>query len=270
MDEDIGSGDLSSASLFSGSAQATAVILAKQDGVLAGLPVAEEVFRSLDAGLHWKSILEDGKEMHCGQTAAEMKGRLLAILAGERVALNFLQRMSGIATLTRQFVKAVEGLGTRILDTRKTVPGLRMLDKYAVRMGGGCNHRFGLYDGVLLKDNHIQAAGGVRNAVKGARQNLPPIYKIEVEVRSLPEVEEALAAHADLLLLDNMSPEEMQQAVRFIERRVPVEASGCVTLETVREIAATGVDFISIGALTHSVRALDLSLEVTPSHGSAV
>ncbi len=262
LQEDIGSGDLTSTALFSEDAQAKAVILAKQEGVIAGLPVAERVFKHLDENLRWEAKKQDGGRVSSGELVVELEGDLQAILMGERTALNFLQRMSGIATLTARFVEAVLSFPVKILDTRKTAPGLRVLDKYAVKVGGGSNHRFGLYDGVLIKENHIKAAGGITKAVSQVRQSVPPTVKIEVEVNSLKEVEEALQAEVDIIMLDNMSIKDIEKAVRLIDRRALVEASGGVTLENVREIAATGVDFISVGALTHSVKALDLSLEV--------
>lgn len=263
--EDIGSGDLSSSAVFSEETPGRAMILAKEEGILAGLPIAEWTFRKLDGNLEWSAQKCDGERIKPKEVVAELRGRLLAILMGERVALNFLQRLSGIATLTAQFVEAVRGYPVKVLDTRKTAPGLRILDKYAVRVGGGWNHRFGLYDGVLLKDNHIQAAGSVGEAVGRARSRVPPMVRVEVEVRSLAEVSEALEAGADILLLDNMSLSEMKQAVELINGRTMVEASGGVTLDRVREVASTGVDFVSAGALTHSVKALDLSLEVVSS-----
>ena len=261
LQEDIGSGDLSSAS-FAENERGRAVILAKQAGVVAGLPVAEEAFRQLDAKLDWKQRKHDGEKICRGETVAELTGSLRAILTGERTALNFLQRMSGIATLTSRFVEAVAETKAKILDTRKTAPGLRILDKYAVRAGGGANHRFGLYDGVMLKDNHLRAAGSLGRAVRAVREHLPPGHPVEVEVTRMSEVEEAIAAGAEIILLDNMSAGETKKAVQLIEGRALVEASGGVTLDNVREIAATGVDRISVGALTHSVKALDLSLEV--------
>lgn len=262
LEEDIGSGDLTSSALIVEDAQAKAVILAKQEGVIAGLPVAERVFKRLDEKLRWEAKKQEGERVSSGQLVAELEGDLQAILMGERTALNFLQRMSGIATLTARFVEAVRSFPVKILDTRKTVPGLRILDKYAVKVGGGFNHRLGLYDGVLIKENHIKAAGGITKAVSQARRSVPPAVKIEIEAGSLKEVEEALHSGADIIMLDNMSIKEIEKAVRFIDRRALVEVSGGVTLENVREIAATGADFISVGALTHSVKALDLSLEV--------
>jgi nicotinate-nucleotide pyrophosphorylase (carboxylating) len=230
---------------------------------VAGLPVAEMVFRKLDETLVWKPGRQDGQKVREGETVVELEGKLRAILMGERTALNFLQRMSGISTMTNRFVEAIAGFRAKILDTRKTVPGLRVLDKYAVRAGGGFNHRFGLDDGVILKDNHVRFAGGIERAVRGLREHLPPGQEIEVEVTRGQEVEEALQAGAEIIMLDNMTVAEMKKAVQLIKGRALVEASGGVTLKNVREIAATGVDLISVGELTHSVKALDMSLEVT-------
>lgn len=232
---------------------------------MAGLRVAELTFRKLDPKMAWEAMKADGQKAGPGQTLAELEGSLRAILAGERTALNFLERMSGIATLTARFVAAVAGFPAKILDTRKTAPGLRILDKYAVRVGGGFNHRFGLDDGVMLKDNHIRAAGGIERAVSRLRRRTSPTLKIEVEVGCLAEVEEALRAQADIIMLDNMPAAEMKQAVQRVRGRALLEASGGVTLENVREIAAAGVDLISVGALTHSAKALDLSLKVVES-----
>jgi nicotinate-nucleotide pyrophosphorylase (carboxylating) len=262
LDEDIGTGDLASTLLFPEEARAIAVIQAKEEGVLAGLPVAAATFKKLVPDLAWQPKAADGQRVGSGEVVAELKGSLRGILTGERVALNFLQRLSGIATATRRLVDAVRGFQAKILDTRKTVPGLRVLDKYAVRAGGGYNHRFGLYDAILIKDNHIRAAGGVGQAMALLREKCPPMIKVEVEVTSVSQAQEALAAGATVIMLDNMAPAEMAEAVRVISRRALVEASGRVTLEGIREIAATGVDYISVGALTHSVKALDLSLEV--------
>jgi nicotinate-nucleotide pyrophosphorylase (carboxylating) len=262
LDEDIGTGDLGSTLLFPEEARAIAVIQAKEEGVLAGLPVAAATFKKLVPDLAWQPKAADGQRVGSGEVVAELKGSLRGILTGERVALNFLQRLSGIATATRRLVDAVCGFQAKILDTRKTAPGLRVLDKYAVRAGGGYNHRFGLYDAILIKDNHIRAAGGVGQAMALLREKCPPMIKVEVEVTSVSQAQEALAAGATMIMLDNMAPAEMAEAVRVISRRALVEASGRVTLEGIREIAATGVDYISVGALTHSVKALDLSLEV--------
>lgn len=262
LEEDLGHGDLTSNAIFPKEAPVQAIIVVKEDGVLAGLPVAEMVFLKLDAKLSWSPKKQDGEKIGVGDVVAKLEADVRAVLAGERVALNFLQRLSGIATAAARFAAAVRDLPVRVLDTRKTAPGLRVLDKYAVRVGGAWNHRFGLYDGVLIKDNHIRAAGGLQRAVSAARQRVPPGVKIEVEASSLREVEEALEAKADIILLDNMCLQEIGEAVRSIGSRALVEASGGITLENVREIALTGVDFISVGALTHSVKALDLSLEV--------
>ena len=265
LDEDIGHGEFACGALFPEGAEIRARILAKQEGVVAGLPVAELTLRLLDPNLAWKAAKEDGQKIGRGETVVELRGDLRAILMGERTALNFLQRMSGIATLTSKFVEAVAGLPVKILDTRKTAPGLRLLDKYAVRAGGGFNHRFGLHDGAMLKDNYIAAAGGIERAVRTLRERGSPTIKIEVEVENLGEVEQALRAGADIVMLDNMAVPEMAKAVELARGKAIVEASGGISLENVREVAATGVDLISVGALTHSVQALDLSLEVMES-----
>ena len=262
LEEDLGSGDLTSNAIFPKTLRVQASIVAKEQGVLAGLPVAEMVFHKLDAELGWTPKKQDGETIKAGEVVAELEADVRTVLAGERVALNFLQRLSGIATAAARLAAAVRGLPVRVLDTRKTAPGLRLLDKYAVRVGGARNHRFGLYDGILIKENHIRAAGGLHEAVSSARQHVPPGLKIEVEASNLKEVEEALEEKAEIILLDNMSLQEISEAVRLIAGRAEVEASGGVTLENVREIALTGVGFISVGALTHSVKALDLSLEV--------
>jgi len=260
--EDIGPGDVTSAAVLKGDETGIARALAKSEMVTAGLFLFAETFRTVDNDLHVRLLVEEGTFVPVATLLAEIGGNLAAILAAERTALNFLQRLSGIATLTRRFVEAVAGTKARILDTRKTAPGLRLLDKYAVRAGGGGNHRFALFDGVLIKDNHIAAAGGIATAVARARANAPHTARIEVEVRTLAEVEEALRAGADVLMLDNMSTAQMRDAVTLIGGRTPVEASGNMTLERVREVAETGVDYISVGALTHSVVAADISLLV--------
>ena len=253
---------MTTGALLSGHETGTARAVAKADMVVAGIDVFRKTFLLQNREIRFSGCLEDGCEIGRGDILAGLSGRLEDILAAERTALNFLQRMCGVATLTRQFVKAVAGTGARILDTRKTAPGLRILDKYAVRVGGGLNHRFALYDGVLIKDNHITAAGGIGEAVKRARRKIPHLLKIEVEVKNHGEVREALAAGADAVMLDNMGLEAMREAVLLIGGQIPVEASGNVTLANVRQIAETGVDFISVGALTHSVTAADISLVV--------
>ena len=262
LEEDIRSGDVTTTAVLTGSETGRAEARAKEDLIVAGLDVLREVFRVRDAGLFFETRLRDGASAPRGAVLATVSGSLSSILTAERVALNLFQRMCGIATLTKQFVDAVAGTKAKILDTRKTMPGLRILDKYSVRMGGGLNHRYGLYDGVLIKDNHIEAAGGLLEAVRRARAAAPFMVKIEVEVKDLAEVAEALTACADVILLDNMSTADMKKAVELIGGRSLVEASGNVTVSTVREIAATGVDFISSGALTHSARAADISLKV--------
>ncbi len=258
--EDIGPGDVTSRGTVPPAALFVGRFVAKESGVVAGLAVVERTFAQLDRRVHLTPQVEDGQAVTAGQVIATIEGPGVALLSGERVALNFLQRMSGIATLTRRFVEAIADHPAVILDTRKTVPGLRVLDKWAVRLGGGQNHRFGLFDMVLIKENHITAAGGIRQAVSGVRANNSGKLAIEVEVKNLEELEEALALAVDRIMLDNMTPAQMREAVRLAGGRVPLEASGNVSPESIAAIAATGVDYISIGMLTHSVRALDVSL----------
>jgi len=260
--EDIGPGDITSEAVIPEEASATAEIIAKQDLVLVGALIAREVFRKLDPWVQFTLLAHDGSRVQSGSIIAQVQGKTRALLAGERVALNVMQHLSGIATHTARFVEALKGSRAEILDTRKTLPGLRALEKYAVRMGGGRNHRFGLYDGILVKDNHITAAGGIIKAMADIRKKVHPLLKIEVEVKTLDEVREALAAGATMLLLDNMQPNLMKQAVNIVGGRVLVEASGNVTLETVKEIGETGVDFISSGSLTHSAPAADISMKI--------
>ena len=262
LEEDIRSGDVTTAYALTGGETGKATALAKEDLVVAGLDVFRDVFRLRDAGLSFRTALKDGDRVPRGTVLAVVQGSLASILTAERVALNLFQRMCGVATLTRQFVDAAAGTKAEILDTRKTMPGLRILDKYAVRVGGGRNHRYGLYDGILIKDNHIEAAGGIGKAVRRVRERAPLLARIEVEARTLAEVREALAAGADVIMLDNMPVDAMRKAVALIDGRALVEASGNVTLVTVKAIASTGVDFISSGALTHSARASDISLKV--------
>jgi nicotinate-nucleotide pyrophosphorylase (carboxylating) len=262
LEEDIRSGDVTTSGVLTGSEAGQGTALAKEDLVVAGLDVFREVFRVRDTGLLFETGLSDGAWVPHGTVLATVGGSLSSILTAERVALNLFQRMCGIATLTKQFVDAVAGTKAKILDTRKTMPGLRILDKYSVRAGGGENHRYGLYDGVLIKDNHIEAAGGIAEAVRRVRAAAPLMVKIETEVKNLAEVEEALAAGADIIMLDNMTVDGMKRAVQRIGGKALVEASGNVTLSTVKQIAETGVDFISSGALTHSARAADISLKV--------
>jgi nicotinate-nucleotide pyrophosphorylase (carboxylating) len=262
LGEDIGSGDITTLATVDQEARGRAEIIGKAEGVVAGLFVAEATFRALDSDVSFTCQARDGDRVRPQMVVAGLEGQARAILTGERTALNFLQRMSGIATLTARYVEAVRGTRVRILDTRKTAPGLRLVDKYAVRMGGGHNHRLGLFDGVLVKDNHIRAAGGVAAAVARVRASAQRQLKIEVEAQDLPQVEEALAAGADIIMLDNMGLDEIRQAVALVSGRAETEVSGGVTLETVRGYAECGVDYISVGALTHSAAALDFSLEI--------
>lgn len=265
LKEDIGSGDLTTNALVPDTMTSSATMVSKASGVIAGMEIAEAVFRFLSPLVAWKPLVADGDKVARGTLLVEVTGPYRCLLTGERLALNFLQRMSGIATMTHQFVEEVAEYGTKILDTRKTVPGLRILDKYAVKAGGGMNHRIGLYDMVLIKDNHIKVAGGIRNAVEQIRRTVPSNIKIEVETTTLEEVREALEMNADIIMLDNMSNEQMRTCVELINHRAKVEASGNMNLQRVREVASTGVDYISIGALTHSVTAFDISMNITPN-----
>jgi nicotinate-nucleotide pyrophosphorylase (carboxylating) len=260
--EDIGDGDITGQATLSAGHELTGYFRAKEAGIVAGLEVARLVFTLLDESIRFSAQVADGDRVAAGMTLATVEAASRTVLAGERVALNFLQRMSGIASLTRRFVEAVAGTRAVILDTRKTAPGLRLLDKWAVRLGGGRNHRLGLYDMVLIKDNHIAVVGSIYEAVHRVRQQAGRERPIEVEVKTLAELQEVLALNVDRIMLDNMSVAEMAEAVRQSNGRVPLEASGNVTLANAAAIAATGVDFISVGALTHSVRALDISLDV--------
>jgi nicotinate-nucleotide pyrophosphorylase (carboxylating) len=261
--EDVGAGDVTTAALVPADARARARIVQKSPGVVAGLRVAEAVFRRVDPGLRWHPHAREGEWREEG-LVAEVAGGTPSILRGERVALNFLGHLSGIATLTARFVRAVDGTEAVILDTRKTTPGMRALEKQAVKVGGGQNHRFGLFDAVLVKENHITAAGGVGEATRRALAAASDEMRVEIECASLGDVDEALAAGATSLLLDNFSNEELTEAVARVAGRAELEASGNVTLATVRAIAETGVDYISVGALTHSAPALDLSLRLDP------
>lgn len=260
--EDIGYGDITTAAVLTGEETGTARALAKSDIVVAGIDVFREAFVYRDRQVTVTGCFADGRKAERGSILAEVAGNLQSILTAERVALNFFQRMCGIATLTRQYVDQVEGTKAKILDTRKTAPGLRYLDKYAVRTGGGFNHRFGLYDGVLIKDNHIAASGSIARALASVRGRIPHTLKIEVEVKNLEELKEAFTAGADVIMLDNMTVEDMEKAVVITEGRVPLEASGNVSLANVKQIAETGIDFISVGTLTHSVAAADISLKI--------
>ena len=260
--EDIGAGDVTTQALVPAHQLGVAGARAKQAGVLAGSAIAARVFTLLDGAVDATLLLADGELLTPGTTFLHVEGSLQAILTGERVALNILRHLSGIATLTRAFVQAVEGTNARIIDTRKTTPGLRLFEKYAVRVGGGHNHRMGLFDGVLIKDNHIAACGSVTAAVERARTSVHHLLKIQIEAESLEQVAEALEAGADGILLDDMSPETMAAAVEMAQGRAFTEASGGITLESVRDAARTGVDLISVGMLTHSAAALDISLDI--------
>ena len=260
--EDVGSGDVTTLNTVPADAILRGTLLVKADGVVAGLAVFQRVFKLVDARVEIDLQVADGESVQRGQIIATIDGPGQAILTGERLALNILQRMSGIATETRRYVDAVTGTQAVILDTRKTAPGLRVLDKLAVRLGGGQNHRFGLYDMAMIKDNHIAAVGSITEAVRRVRAGDPLGRPIEVEVTDLDQLHDALALNVDRILLDNMSTELMAEAVRIAAGRTPLEASGGVNLDTVTAIAATGVDYISVGALTHSVTALDISLDV--------
>lgn len=261
--EDLGAGDITSQAIILPGASATAEIKAKQDLVLAGLDVAREVFHHLDSTIEFERLSEEGGRIQTGVVLARVSGNTRALLAGERVALNLLQHLSGIATLTSKYVQRVRGTKAQVLDTRKTLPGLRELEKHAVRLGGGKNHRMGLYDMVLIKDNHIKAAGGITAAVQRARETVRGRCKLEVETRTLGEVSEALLSIPDIIMLDNMPLDMMRKAVELVAGKTLVEASGNVTLETVRAIAETGVDYISCGSLTHSAPAADISMKIT-------
>jgi nicotinate-nucleotide pyrophosphorylase (carboxylating) len=268
LKEDLGSGDLTTRLLFPKAVKAEATIQVKQESVLAGLPVAEAVFKKVDPKLKFKSLARDGDRVMSGTIIARLQGDGRSLLKGERVALNFLQRLSGIATLTARFVEAVKGTGTTILDTRKTTPGLRSLEKYAVRMGGGRNHRMNLSDGILIKDNHLALAGDLKAAVQHARKKAPRGFTVEVETTCMKEIKAALLAQADIILLDNMTIPRLKEAVLLIDGQATTEASGGVHLNNVREIASTGVDFISIGALTHSAPAVDMNMDIKPTESA--
>lgn len=262
LSEDVGAGDVTTNSIVPPDLSAAALIVAREEGVVAGLFVAEAVFRLLDGGVSFSSRVREGGQFKEGQVLAEVCGKARAILTGERTALNFLQRLCGIATFTRRLVRLLDGYPARLVDTRKTTPGLRLLEKYAVRAGGGGNHRFGLYDAVLIKDNHLKVAGSIARAVQLARASVPLTMKIEVETENLTQVEEALAAGADIIMLDNMEPEDMRKAVSLVAGRALLEASGGINEKNILAVARSGVDFISAGALTHSAPALDISLEI--------
>lgn len=260
--EDINYIDVSSAYLFDDNHRAQAYFVSKADGVLCGIEVALRVFSLLDNTLEYKLYKHDGDEIKQGDLIAEFSGKTLKLLEGERTALNLLQHMSGVASMTNAAVKAIEGTGSTIADTRKTLPGLRAIQKYAVTCGGGHNHRYNLSDAAMLKDNHIDAGGGITKTVEALRKKIGHTVKIEVETRTLDEVREAVDAGADIIMLDNMNLEKMQEAVRIINGKALTEASGNVTLDNIRTVALAGVDIISMGAITHSVKAFDISMRI--------
>ncbi|MGO9950720.1 MAG: carboxylating nicotinate-nucleotide diphosphorylase [Dissulfurispiraceae bacterium] len=265
--EDIGHGDVTS-SLIIGDETARADIIAKEAFILAGMPFVAEVFELVDSGISVEILCDEGGRVKRGDIIAHIWGRAKSLLAGERVALNILQHLSGIAAAAGAFVEKVKGLPVKIVDTRKTKPGMRIMEKYAVTMGGATNHRFGLYDGILIKDNHIEIAGGIKKAIGHARK-AHHLLKIEVEVKDMDELMDALEAGADVIMLDNMSVEEMKKAVKTIrlrDRKIVIEASGNVNLKNVRAIAETGVDIVSVGAITHSARAVDISMKINDMH----
>ncbi len=263
LTEDIGTGDITTQSTIPEDKVAHGLYKAKESGVLCGMGVAKRVFELINSDIEFTALKCDGDRIEKGDIIAEVRGKATDVLTGERIGLNLMQRMSGIATRTAEAVKAVAGYSSKICDTRKTTPGLRVIEKYAVKVGGGTNHRFNLADGILIKDNHIVAAGSITAAVKAARENAPHTLKIEVEVENFTQLEEALEAGADIIMLDNMSCEEMTKAVKIVDGRAITEASGNMGDRNLAEVAACGVDLISIGALTHSVRALDISLKFT-------
>ena len=265
LDEDLqSSGDITSRALVPPDARGRGRVILREEGVVAGLPLASMAFRLLDNKVNFQPLVNDGDHLAAASEIAVVEGSVLTILEGERTALNFLQRLSGIATLTSRYVAAAAPFGATVLDTRKTTPGLRGLEKYAVRAGGGKNHRFGLYDAVLIKDNHIVAVGGVGKAVESAREAVGEEAGVEVEVQRLADLEEAIQAGADVVMLDNMSVAEIAEAVRNARGRVKLEASGGIGLDNIVAYAETGVDLISVGAITHSARALDIALELEP------
>lgn len=263
LDEDIGAGDLATMATIAAQCQGKGLFRAKKDGVVAGLVLLERIFYFIDHRVAVQLLASDGTQVKNGTVVAEAVGPVRALLLAERTALNFLQRLSGTATLTHKYVEAVKDFPCKVLDTRKTTPGLRTLEKYAVRMGGGMNHRIGLYDAALVKDNHIEATGSIAGAVKAVRRHAPFMAKVEVEAGNMKQVQEAIDAGADVIMLDNMTLAQMAQAVRLINKRAWVEASGGITLETIRQVAETGVDFISSGALTHSAPVVDFNMKIT-------
>jgi nicotinate-nucleotide pyrophosphorylase (carboxylating) len=262
LDEDIGIKDLTTASIISPGKEVTAKVIANEDAVLSGIDIFCKVFTFLNSEVKFKKFYEDGDHIKKGAVIANIICDAVDLLRGERVALNFMQRLSGIASLTHMYVEKVKGYNTKVVDTRKTTPGWRSLEKYAVKMGGGMNHRSGLFDGVLIKDNHIRVCGGISQAVKKARCNIPHIFKIEIEVKNLDELREAIDSGVEVIMLDNMDIKEMEKAVQIVNKRTIIEASGGINLDNIVDVAKIGVDIISIGALTHSARAYDISMDI--------
>lgn len=262
IEEDIATGDISTNAIIPVHSRAVAEMKAKADGVISGLEIARRVYERFEKDIKWEPLVTDGTPVKKGDIILRIEAGYRTLLLGERLSLNILQRMSGIATATANYVKELAGTRTQLLDTRKTAPGLRVLDKMAVHHGGGMNHRMGLYDMIMLKDNHIKLAGGIPNAVKAARANLPLSIKLEVETTTLEEVQQALDRGADIIMLDNMTNEMMAEAVRLINGRAKTEASGNMNIPRLKSVAATGVDYISVGALTHSVTAMDISMNI--------
>ncbi|MEA2022530.1 MAG: carboxylating nicotinate-nucleotide diphosphorylase [Candidatus Caldatribacteriota bacterium] len=260
--EDIGTGDITTNSIVPPSLHAHGIIKTSENGIIAGLNIASSIFKKLDSKIDFQYKVNEGQKVSAGEILIKINGSAQAILKGERIALNFLQRMSGIATMTSIFCHEVKDYPARIVDTRKTTPGLRILEKYAVRIGGGYNHRFGLYDAILIKDNHIAIAGGIKSAVNFVRKQVSHTAKIEVEVENLSQFQEALEMKVDIIMLDNMDLDAMRKAVEMTTGKVLLEASGGITLETVRAIAQTGINLISVGSLTHSVKSLDINMEI--------
>lgn len=270
LQEDIGTGDVTTLSTVPSDHKSKGIIHAKDQGIVCGTQIAKHVFAQIDSSLTYSINKQDGQQVRAGEIIAVVEGNTHSILLGERLALNLLQRMSGIATQTQAYVKQIEGTGVRLVDTRKTTPGHRMLEKYAVKVGGGHNHRFGLYDAVMIKDNHIKASGGITQAVQNARASIPHTMKIEVEVENLEQLEEAVLAQSDIIMLDNMDVNTMRKAVSYVRNHAPhtlVEASGGVRLDTIRAIAETGVDVISVGSLTNTVSPMDISLDLNEKKG---
>jgi nicotinate-nucleotide pyrophosphorylase (carboxylating) len=267
LDEDIGAGDLATMATIAAESQGTGLFRAKKDGVVAGLVLLPRIFYFIDHKVAVRLLTNDGAAVSQGTVVAEAVGPVRALLLSERTALNFLQRLSGTATLTRKYVDAIKDFPCKVLDTRKTTPGLRTLEKYAVRLGGGMNHRIGLYDAALVKDNHIEATGSIADAVKAVRRHAPFMAKVEVETSNMKQVQEAVDAGADVIMLDNMTIAQMTEAVKLVNKRAWVEASGGITLESIRQVAATGVDFISSGALTHSAPVVDFNMKITMNVG---